>query len=287
MGGFFYRWRRPLIVIVAIIATSAVLSYTAGVRGKIVGLSNLLATAVSPASASLTFLGHQIGTGVTTVRHVFTLEKQNQALKQKLLQYNSMKLELSQLIAQNGHLRGLLALRGTLAHWHLQAADIISRNPNAWFQTVVINRGASSGIHTGMAVIVPQGVVGRVIAVTPATATVMLALDPKSGIGAIDVRSQSVGVIEGRDPVTGTLKLQLFAHHPDIAVGDAIITSGYSQYYPKGLLIGQVVSVKHVQFGLTEQARVKPAVNFNRLQTVMVVLSHPSGNSVPPIFGGN
>ncbi|MDA8192976.1 MAG: rod shape-determining protein MreC [Thermaerobacter sp.] len=287
MSGFIYRFRRPLVVILAVMLGALSLSYTSSVRGKVVELSNLLATVVSPASSSLTFLGHQVGAGVNTVSQLFALQQENQALKQKLLLYNSMKLELTQLMADNGRLRGLLDLRGTLTGWHLQAADVISRNPDSWFQTLVIDRGTSSGIQTGMAVIVPQGVVGRIVAVSPTTATVMLVLDPKSGVGAMDVRSQSVGVLEGRDPVNGTLTFQLFAHHPDVLVGDAVVTSGYSQYYPKGLLVGQVVSVQHAQFGLTEQAVVLPSVNFNRLQTVMVVLSHPSGSSVPPIFGGS
>jgi rod shape-determining protein MreC len=137
-----------------------------------------------------------------------------------------------------------------------------------------------------MAVIVPQGVVGRTVAVSANTATVMLILDPKSGVGADDVRSQSAGVVLGQDPVTGLMQFQLFSHKPDVLPGDVVATSGLSQYYPKGLLIGQVVSVSKNQFGLTETAVIEPAVDFNKLETVMVVESHPSDASIPPIFGG-
>ncbi|NMP21244.1 rod shape-determining protein MreC [Sulfobacillus harzensis] len=287
MGGFIYRWRRPIIIVLVIMVVSLSLSFTARVHGKVVALSNLIGTVVSPASSSLTYLGDKVGQGVGTVGQLFTLEQENVQLKQKLLLYNSMKLELSELSNQNSQLRGLLDLKESAQGWKLQAASVISRNPDNWFQTVVINQGSRSGIQPGMAVIVPQGVVGRVVSTTPVTATVMLILDPSSGVGAQDVRSQAAGVINGRDPVTGNLTFQLFAHRPNIQPGDAVVTSGYSQYYPPGLLIGQVEQVQKTAYGLTETAVVTPSVNFNQLDNVMVVLSHPNGTSLPPIYGGN
>lgn len=286
MGGFIYRWRRLLVTVLVVMVVTVSLSLTARIRGKVVGVSNLINTVVSPAESSMAFLGREVGIGVSTIGDIFTLQQQNRALKRKLLEYRSMKLELSEVLAQNGQLRGLLGLEHTLKTWKLVSASIIARNPNSWFDTVVIDQGTHNGVKAGMAVIVPQGVVGRVLAVGPSTATVMLLLDPKSGIGAIDVRSQSAGVVLGQDPVTGLFKFQVFSNKPNVVPGDVIASSGLSQYYPKGLLIGQVVSVSHNQYGLTETATVRPAVDFNRLQTVMVVESHPSGASIPPVFGG-
>lgn len=286
MGGFFYRWRRPIIIVLVIMVVSLSLSYTARVRGRMVALSNLIGTVVSPASASLTYLGNRVGAGVGTIGQLFTLQRENVQLKQKLLLYNSMKLQLSELSQENNQLRGLLQLKGAAHGWRLMSASVISRNPDTWFQTVVINRGTGSGVRTGMAVIVPQGVVGRVLAVTPVSATVMLLLDPNSGVGAQDVRSQAAGVLRGQDPISGQLTFQLFSHRPDLLVGDAVVTSSYSQYYPPGLLLGQVSKISKTAYGLTETATVIPAVNFNQLDTVMVVLSHPSGTSLPPIYGG-
>ncbi|PSR37596.1 MAG: rod shape-determining protein MreC [Sulfobacillus thermosulfidooxidans] len=286
MGGFLYRWRRLLITVLVVMVVTVSLSLTARIRGTVIGLSNIINTVVSPAESSMAFLGKETGTAISSVGDLFTLQQQNQELKRKLLEYNSMKLELAEVLAENGQLRGMVGLKKNLGSWHLQPAIIIARNPDSWFNTAVIDQGSRSGVQTGMAVIVPQGVVGRVVAVTPKTATVMLILDPKSGVGAVDVRSQSTGVVLGQDPVTGLLEFQLFSHKPDVLPGDVVATSGLSEYYPKGLLVGQVLSVSKNQFGLTETAIIKPSVDFNRLQTVMVVESHPSGTSIPPIFGG-
>ncbi|HBQ94188.1 MAG: rod shape-determining protein MreC [Firmicutes bacterium] len=286
MGGFISRWRRLFITVLVIMVVTVSLSLTARIRGNVIGLSTLINTVVSPAESSMAFIGRETGLGLSTVGDIFTLQQQNRALERQLLKYKSMKLELSEVLAENSRLRGLLGLEHALGRWKLEPASIISRNPDSWFDTVVIDQGTRNGVHTGMAVIVPQGVVGRVISAGPNTSTVMLILDPKSGIGALDVRSQSTGVVLGQNPVAGLLKFQLFSSKANVLPGDVVTTSGLSQYYPKGLLIGQVVSVTHNQYGLTETATIQPAVDFNRLETVMVVQSHPSGASIPPIFGG-
>lgn len=286
LGGFIYRWRRPIIIILVVMVVSVSLSVTSRIHGKVLSLSNDIATVVSPASSSLSYIGNKIGAGVGTIGQLFYLEHQNVELKQKLLLYNSMKLELSELTAQNSQLKGLLDLKNAASHWSLVSASVISRNPDSWFETVVINRGTRQGVRPGMAVIVPQGVVGRVVSSSPVSSTVMLILDPQSGVGAEDVRSQSAGTVNGQDPITGSLTFQLFSHHPNVMVGDAVVTSSYSEYYPPGLLIGQVSHVARTAYGLTETATVTPAVNFNELSDVMVVLSHPQGTSLPPIYGG-
>lgn len=280
------RFRRLVVaaLIMALVVTS--MSLTAAPRVRVLRVSSWLSMAVSPVSFSLSWIGSKVGDGVTSLGQFYTLEKQNKALKSQLLQYDAMKLELSEVLADNGQLRSLLGLKQALVGWKLVPASIIGRSPSSWFDTVVLDRGSTSGIAPGQSVIVAQGVVGRIVGVSASTATVMLILDPKSGVGAVDARSQAAGVLTGDDSVSGVLQFQLFAHRPNIEVGDAVVTSGYSQYYPKGLLIGQVTAVAKTQYGLTETATVTPSVGFNSLDRVMVVVSHPTVTSLPPVFGG-
>jgi rod shape-determining protein MreC len=286
VGGFIFRWRRPIIILLVVMVVSVSLSFTAKIRGRVVALSSLVNTLVSPASSSLGYLGQKTAAGIQSLDHLFRLEAENRALTRQLEQYRSLQLELDQLAAQNSRLRGLLGLKAQAQGWNLLAATIIARNPDSWFDTVEIDRGRNQGVTPGMAVIVPQGVVGRVIAASASTATVMLIVDPDSAVGAIDVRSQAAGVLLGHESAQGTLTFQLFSHHPDVMPGDVVVTSGYSQYYPRGLLLGQVVSVAPANYGLTEVAQVAPAVHFDRLQTVLVVRAHPRGASFPPVFPG-
>ncbi len=282
---FLYRWRRPILAVLVMIVLATLLSYTAKLRGHVLTLSAVAGIVESPVGGVITHVGGGVRGDVQSLTQLFRLEQENQKLKARLTLYESLKLQLEEVQADNTRLRGLLYLKSQLGSWHLLAASVVARNPNNWFSTLTIGRGSTSGVKVNMPVIVPQGVVGRIVAVSPNTSTVLLLLDPSSGAGALDVRSRSAGVVVGRDPITGTLRFQLFSHHPNVLPGDAVVTSGLSQYFPKGLLLGQVIRVAPSAGGLTETATVKPAVNFNQLETVMVVLSHPAGESTPPLSG--
>jgi rod shape-determining protein MreC len=283
---FLYRWRRPIVAVLVAAILSALLSYTARLRHEVLTLSAIMAAVTSPVADGLTVAGDRVGLAVGTVSQLFVLRQENERLKSELQLLHSMRLELEEVEADNNRLRGLLYLKQNLGHWTFRFANVIGRNPESWFDTVTINRGSSSGIRVNMPVIVPLGVVGRIVAVSPNTSTVLLLLDPASGVGAMDVRSRAAGVLLGRDPVTGTLQFQLFSHNPDVRPGDAVITSGFSHFFPKGLLLGEVTQVRASPNGLTEVATVVPSVNFNQLETVAVVLAHPAGESAPPLSGG-
>jgi rod shape-determining protein MreC len=283
---FLYRWRRPLVAVLLVLVLTALLSYTAKLRGRVLTIAAAWSFVTAPATDALTVAGERAGGAVSAVGHLAGLEAENQKLKQELALYNSMKQELAELAADNARLRSLLYLKRTLGTWKLEPAAVIARNPDQWFDTVTVNAGSTAGVRAGMPVLVPEGVVGRVTAVSPTTAQVMLLPDPASGVGALDVRSRVAGVVLGSDPVTGTLSFRLFTQHPDVLPGDTIVTSGFSQFFPPGLLIGRVTVVRPGPYGLTETATVVPAVDFNRLETVMIVLAHPSGGSAPPLITG-
>ena len=285
---FLYRWRRPLVAVLAVMVLAALLSYTARLKGSVVTLGGLLQTVTTPVASVLSGVGGTVSTATGGLGRLFQLEKQNATLKRQVQLFNSMSLELKEVEADNRELRGLLYLRQSLGQsWKEVAASVVARNPDTWFSTVTLNQGTRAGIRDGMPVIVPQGVVGRIVSATPDSANVMLLTDPQSGAGAMDVRSQAAGVLLGQTNGSGQLQFQLFGHRPDIAVGDAVVTSGLSEYYPKGLLLGRIVSIAPSQFGLTEVAAVEPTVDFNALGTVLVVVQHPRGASAPPITLGN
>jgi rod shape-determining protein MreC len=285
---FLYRWRRPLVAVLAIMVLAAILSYTARLRGAVVTLNGLLTTVTTPVAGILSGAGNAAGTVTGSLSQLFSLEQEVARLKTEVQLLHSMRLELEEVEADNRELRGLLYLKQSLgSRWKTVVATVVARNPDTWFATVVLDEGSRAGIRTGMPVLVPQGAVGRIVAVTPDASTVMLLTDPESGVGAMDVRSQAAGVLLGQVNGSGDLSFQLFSHHPDVQVGDAVVTSGYSQYYPQGLLLGEVVSVAPSQFGLSEVAKVAPAVDFNQLNAVLVVESYPKGAAVPPITLGH
>jgi rod shape-determining protein MreC len=149
------------------------------------------------------------------------------------------------------------------------AATIIGEDVTSWFRTLVINRGSSSGIREGMAVISADGVVGQTIKVSSSTARVLLLTDHASGIAATIQRSRARGVVKGKGEMLCTLEFT--TREEDVKVGDTVITSGIGGVFLKGLPIGEVTMVKRGEYGIFQTVSIRPAVNIPHLEEVLIV----------------
>jgi rod shape-determining protein MreC len=148
-------------------------------------------------------------------------------------------------------------------------ARVISKDVSTEFRAVRLNRGENAGIKKGMAVITYEGVVGRVMRTTATTADVVTVLDLLSAVDTVIERSRARGVVEGLTDELCQLKFTL--RTDDIQVGDALLSSGLGGIYPRGVSVGSVSRVKKKQFGITQDVEVKPAVDFTKLDEVMVI----------------
>ena len=121
----------------------------------------------------------------------------------------------------------------------------------------------------GLPVVVPEGVVGRVIRVSSRQSRVLLVTDASSALAVLVQRNRTRGVCRGRgDALTFDFALR----QEDIAVGDQIVTSGTGGVFPKGLAVGVVTQLTKEEFGLFQSIVVSPAVDFSRLEEVLVLL---------------
>ena len=150
------------------------------------------------------------------------------------------------------------------------AAEIIGASVDRDFRTVTIDKGSGSGLKPDMAVIAPAGVVGRVVVPSGRSAKVQLLIDRNAAAGVIIERSRAQGVVLGGGD--GRLMLEYMSEAFDVEVGDDVVTSGIDGIYPKGLTVGKVDVVE--KSGVSyKRITVKPAVDFARLEEVLVVLT--------------
>ncbi|MEL6158899.1 MAG: rod shape-determining protein MreC [Cyanobacteria bacterium J06623_5] len=120
-------------------------------------------------------------------------------------------------------------------------AAVIGRSADNWWQQLTVNRGSKANVKEGDFVTGPGGLVGRITAVTPNTARVLLLSDPSSQVGAKVSRSRSTGYIRGGAGSQATM--QFFEKIPDVKPGDVIVTSSFSRLFPQGVPIGRIASI--------------------------------------------
>ncbi len=179
---------------------------------------------------------------------------------------------------ENERLRRLLALPAPIERVEL-AAHVIGSDPTNWFRTIRIDRGQRAGVRVESPVIAAGGVVGHVIEVTPRRATVLLLLDANCRVAALLQDTREQGLIEGQH--ASDLRLTYVDWRTPLAPGATVVTSGMGGIYPKGLVLGRIRHVQRPESELFLMASVAPAVDFTRLEDVIVLLSPALQSPVP------
>jgi rod shape-determining protein MreC len=197
------------------------------------------------------------------------LREENQRLRQEsaILQRRISQLEEHALETQR--LQGLLAMRETSRTNYL-AARIVGKDATNWFKTVLIDRGSQVGLRRNLPVVAPDGLVGRVVEVTPFTAKVQLITDPISASGGLLQRTRVTGIVSGN--LGAGLKVRYLPLLADVAVGDEVVTSGMGGVFPKGIPVGRVVAVERKSGALFQEAVLQPKVDLGRLEEVLILM---------------
>jgi len=148
--------------------------------------------------------------------------------------------------------------------------EVVGTEPNPYLRYVTINVGTRQGVEAGMPVVSGgAGLIGRVAQVGPRTAKVQLLTDLDSAVAALLQTSRVTGLVVGQPD--GTLRMEYIPQEESVSLGDIVLTSGLGGLLPKGLVIGQVTEVQQMDYELFQAAVVRPAVDFSRLEMVLVI----------------
>ncbi len=266
-----WRNRRLWVIVSMIVIILAVILY-AGKDGPAVRASRgAFRDLVAPAQQGF-------ASGVSWFRGLFRgiselgdLRRDNQRLRQENDQLRQIAMKAQDLALENQRLQGLLNYRSQATQYQTVTAKVIGWDPSNWSSRVLINVGSKQGIAKDMAVITPQGVVGKVLQTSLNTAEVLLLSDELSAIGARVNPSRHLGIVRGSGHQGQLLRLTDLPLDAVLNPGDQVVSSGLGGVYPAGLVLGTVVSVDNEPSGLLKVAQIKPSVDISRLDEVLVV----------------
>ncbi len=218
-------------------------------------------------------------TTVSRVRNLWTgyvdlrsAQTENESLKRELQRLQIRLQEEHALAQRTESLRQLLELRQR-SRLETVAAEIIASGPSDEFRTITIDKGSTDGLKRDMAVISPNGVIGRVNLPSGRASQVQLLIDRNAAAGALIERTRAQGIVAGQGG--DTLLMEYVPSSADVKPGDLVVTSGIDAIYPKGFVIGTVQSVERGP-GIFHKITIRPAVDFSRLEEVLVVTTPPA-----------
>ncbi len=263
---------RQTLIILGVIVLIAVnitgLSITSRRHGT--GSGTMAISLVGPFQSVVTY-------GLGSVRNLWrgyfdlvSVAKQNQVLKIQLAEARAKNVDSEEIRLANNRLRNLLRFKKRMP-LDVVAAKVIGKDPSPWSKTVIIDKGLAEEVHKGLAVIVPQGIVGLVTEAAAHYARVLLIIDRNSAVDAVVQRTRARGIVQGQG--TDRCGFDYALRKDDIQVGDTVVSSGLDGVYPKGLLVGTVSSVIRRNSGMFQDVTVKPRVDFEKIEDVLVVLS--------------
>jgi rod shape-determining protein MreC len=195
--------------------------------------------------------------------------EENDHLRSELGRLQLRNRELESSTAEAQRLAVLLSFREAHPEAPMLAAQVIGANADASGRTIFINRGEHDHLRRNLAVVTPDGVVGKIVEVYPSTSQVLLLTDRESGVGALFAETRTHGVVKGTsEPL---VHMEYVVNDEKVHPDEEVLTSGEDRIFPKDLPIGTVESTK--PGNPFQQIRVKPAARLDRLEEVLVLLT--------------
>jgi rod shape-determining protein MreC len=264
------RRRGTLVIVVLIIGAIVLISLQISGRYEGDPLHNLVLRVISPPQRVFHWAIASIRSVVQNYILLGDLKQENLRLQKEVRRLQRENDELRESVYAVQRLQRLLQFKERMPVAMIPA-EVIAYSPSAWFRTIVINKGLHDGVEKDMPVVTWEGVVGKVMRVSPGSSIVLLIVDRNSSIDVLVQRTRTRGLVEG----DGGSRCQLrhFPRTDDIEAGDHLITSGLGGVFPKGLSMGDVIKVERKEYGLFQEIEIRPSVDFSRLEEVMVILN--------------
>jgi rod shape-determining protein MreC len=285
MENFFSRYKNPLtlmaVLFIQVVGLATQVKRPEGAKPGTTGSGTRLirvwtVTAFTPIEKMFVSTGHFFSNGWHNYADLRGVRKQNRELQDEVARLRMEQVRLQQDADQARRLQALLDFKEKFITKTV-AAQVIATSGTEQSRLITIDKGSKAGLRTDMAVITPDGIVGKVKDVFGSSAQVLLINDHDSGAGVILEHSRLQGIVKGTP--LGELQINDIMSDEKVETGEHVITSGGDRIYPKGFSVGTVIAATPDRDNDPFLAiKIKPAADLNRLEEVLVI-TETSDNS--------
>jgi len=267
MDFFLSRFRHLTVLLIVIVGQLLLIAYQVKTHKDVPLIRVWAVTAVTPVEQALEIVRRYTWGYVEDYFVLLGVRNQNDKLRrengQLKIENNYLKAELS-----TADRARALSLFQTRSQSKTVAARVIGDGTGANSKVVFVDRGSTSGVESGMAVVTPDGIVGKVVEAYPTASLVMLILDPTFAAGVVSQKNRVHGTLKGQGHAECLVDYVQNEEHVDI--GEWFYTSGDDRIFPKGFPVGQVAAAQN---GKTfKQIYVTPSGMQGGPEEVLIVL---------------
>lgn len=232
---------------------------------------NIANKLVMPVQNGLIYIKNKVSGNSTFFTDINNLKTENQNLKERNSQLEQDLRELESIKSENETLKEYLGLTEKYGEYKTVSGYVINKDISNYSKVIIINIGKKDGIEENMTVIADEGLVGHVVSVTDNTAKVRTIIDTSSSISCLMSTNKEGIVCKGTLENNTELKAMYIPTDANLVQGDSVDTSGLGGIYPKGIHVGTIKKIVTTKNITDRYAIIETAVNFNKLNTVLVV----------------
>ena len=278
MDSIFYRYRNIAVLLVVILAQVVLLAWQVKSDNDVPLVRVWAVTAVAPVASVIETTRNATGGFFSSYFELRNAREQSRQLRAEVNRYRLENQFLKNELA-SAQRAGALAGFQARTPSKMIGARVIGTTPGANSRSVLIDRGSLSGIRRGMAVVTPDGIVGRVLAVFPTASQVLSVTDPAFAAGVESQKNHVHGILKG---LGNSARVDFVPTGQKVEQGELFFTSGEDRIFPKGLPVGKVTSVK--EGSNFQDIIVQPSGTETAAEEVLVIIDavHQSIPSVLP-----
>lgn len=268
---FFLRKYKTIIFIAALLVVAlSMIFYNLKYGTDKSFLRKIVLEAIAPVQKALSFSIASVKDDWSRYIFLVGIVDENKKLKKEIEELKAVLISYQESYQEAQRLRKLLSLSDNYKYQFI-SARVIGREQAALSRVILINKGSSDGLKTGMPVVAPPGLIGRLVDVSWHVSRVLLFIDENSNIDAIVQRNRTQGIISGAG--SRGLIFKYISKTQDVKEGDVIVSAGMGGVFPKGMLIGQVIHVDKQDASLFLKINVAPFADFSKLEEILILSS--------------
>ena len=262
-------------LIIGLIGALLLLALALGQLGYLGPVRDISRAVLVPFQSGLTSVGTDASDLVRSARDLRDLRQRNAQLQAEVDRLSVENARLTEVERENERLRQLLNFTRSNPWYDYKAAAVIGQkigeDPSNLLFSILVDVGARDGVAVDMPVITDRGLVGRVVNVGPNVAEVLMLIDPASAVNARVQNSRVTGIVRGN--IDSGLVMERIPQGETVSPGDIVLTSGLGGNFPDKLVIGQITEVMQRDSDMFQSARIRPTVDFGKLEEVMVIVT--------------
>lgn len=234
-------------------------------------LETAVQSVVSPIQRVIADLKNKIQGNSIYFADMEAIKQENEELRAKNSELETQLRELERIKADNATLQEYMSLTQKYAEFTTIPAYVVNKDVSNYSSNLIINVGTKDGVQKNMTVIADKGLVGHIISVTEKTAKVQVIIDPASTVSSSMSTTKESIICKGTLENDQVLRATYIPTDAELITGYSIETSGLGEIYPKGIHIGTIEEIITTSNIIDRYAIVKPAVDFSKLNTVLVI----------------